>query len=182
MRDSLSPSDQLNLVDSSDADRARDGTTPRRGLAVTAGVVAATAYGGAVGLMAGVVSLGAELEQRLPFASPVFGGIALALVVGVPFTLVANAAWRGSSRTDQLSLASGAMLIGWIVVEYLFIRELELLPPSLPRDRHRFRRLGGESRVDSRDLRPFTPWSGAWMIDAWARPRTTRSTTRDSRC
>ncbi len=82
-----------------------------------------------MGLLTGVASLDAALEQRLPLASPVLGGIALALVVGVPFTLVAIAAWRSSSRTDQLSIASGAVLVGWIVVEYLFIRELSFFHP-----------------------------------------------------
>jgi hypothetical protein len=91
--------------------------------------VASTAYGGAVALTAGVTSLDGELERRLPFASPVFGGIALALVVGVPFTVLAIAAWRGSDCTDQLSLAAGLVLIGWIVVEYLFIRELSFFHP-----------------------------------------------------
>ena len=51
------------------------------------------------------------------------------MIVGVPFTMVAVAAWRGSDHTDLLSLSAGTLLVGWIVVEYLFIRELSFLHP-----------------------------------------------------
>jgi hypothetical protein len=88
-----------------------------------------TAWGGAAALIAGVISLGGELDSRLPLASPVFGGIALAVIVGIPLTVAALAAWRGSAHTDELSVAAGAILIGWIVVEYLFIRELSFFHP-----------------------------------------------------
>ena len=118
-----------NLGDTSVPGRARDGAARRRGLAVSAAAVALTAYGGAIALIVGVISLGAELDERIPFESPVFGGVALAVIVGAPFTMVAVAAWRGSDRTDLLTLTAGCLLVGWIVVEYLFIRELSFLHP-----------------------------------------------------
>ena len=48
-----------------------------------------SASGGAVGLGCGVLSLGAKLNERLRFVSPVVDGIALAFIVGVPFSVLA---------------------------------------------------------------------------------------------
>ena len=102
---------------------------PRRGLAVAAALVALSAWGGAAGLATGSLALEGGLNARLPFHSPVVGGLALAVVVAVPFTLLAVSAWRGSERTDELALGSGALLVGWILVELAFVRELSFFHP-----------------------------------------------------
>ena len=101
----------------------------RAGRALAGSVVALSAFGGALGLMTGLLDLGADLNERLPFHSPVVGGLALAAIVGVPFTTVAADAWRGSPRTDRSTFYAGYVLAGWIVVELGFIRELSFLHP-----------------------------------------------------
>ena len=88
--------------------------------------VAISAYGGAIGLATGA-DLGHELNQRLPFHSPVFGAVALALIVGVPSTVVAALAKRGDPRADTALVGAGVLLIGWIAVELAFIREFQFL-------------------------------------------------------
>jgi RsiW-degrading membrane proteinase PrsW (M82 family) len=105
-------------------------THRRTGLSIFAAVVAFSAYAGALGLATGALSIGDALTARLPFGSPVLGGIALALVVGIPTTLVAGLAWVGDERTDAAALVAGVLLVGWIVVEYLFIRELSFFQPT----------------------------------------------------
>ena len=104
-------------------------TPHRTGLTAFAAAVAFSAYAGAVGLATGTLDLGAELNHRLPLHSPVLGGCALALWVGVPSTVVAVAAWSRDRRTRRLCVAAGVLLVGWIVVELAFIRELSFLQP-----------------------------------------------------
>ena len=100
---------------------------PRTGLLAYASCVALSAYGGTIGLATGNLDLGHELNQRLPLHSPVLGGIALALIVGLPATVVAGLAKRGDRRADVASVVAGMLLIAWILVELAFIRELSFL-------------------------------------------------------
>lgn len=83
----------------------------RTGVAVFAAIIAFSAYAGAIGLVSGGLSLG-EFTARLPFGSPVLGGIALALIVAVPSTWLAwlsrrrsrRRSWfRHSGQTDEKS-------------------------------------------------------------------------------
>jgi hypothetical protein len=84
---------------------------------------------GAYGLATGWLDLDATTTSRLPWGSTVVGGIALASVVAVPNTVVAVAAWRRDPRYGRASIASGALLVGWIAVELAFIRELSFFHP-----------------------------------------------------
>lgn len=104
-------------------------TRHRQALAAFAFVNALAALGGAVGLMTGVLDMGAELNGRLPFASPVIGGLALTLLVAVPFSIVAVAAWRDDWRADLFAAACGTLLVGWILVQLAFIREVSFFHP-----------------------------------------------------
>jgi uncharacterized membrane protein YagU involved in acid resistance len=106
-----------------------DRTAPRRGLAVFAGLIALSAWGGAAGLIAGFLDLGAEVTDRLPFDSPVLGGIALIMTVAAPMTLVAVLAWRGDPRTGPVTVAAGVLQIWWIVVEVAFIQVFSFFHP-----------------------------------------------------
>ena len=108
----------------------RTGAPPRRGLAVFAAVNALSAYAGAVALATGLTGVGDRLNARLPFDSPVFGAVALILIVAVPMTVLARAAWQGDRRTDSLAVLAGALLVGWIVVELGFLRELSFFQPA----------------------------------------------------
>jgi hypothetical protein len=96
---------------------------PRRPwLAVTAALTSFGAFAGTVGLATGTLALDDDLNERLPFASPVVGGIALALAVGIPFALLAWTAWRGDERAELAAGAAGVLLVGWIVVQLAFLR------------------------------------------------------------
>lgn len=99
------------------------------GLAAFAALLALSAWGGAAGLSIGFLSLGPAVESRLPFASPVFGGLALAVVVALPMSVLAVLAWRGDPRTGDAAVVCGVLQVGWIVVELLFIWELSFFHP-----------------------------------------------------
>jgi hypothetical protein len=96
---------------------------------VFAAVIAASAWGGAAGLVVGFLTLGPVVESRLPLQSPVIGGLALAVIVAVPMTILAMMAWQGDGRTGDAAIVCGVLQIGWIVVELLFIWELSFFHP-----------------------------------------------------
>ena len=111
-------------------DWRRTGQTRRRPvLATCSGVLAVLAYAGAAGLITGTIDYGPEITARLPFGSSVFGGVALALVVGVPMTLVAYLGARVDARTSLAAVVAGSLLVGWIVVEIGFVRTYSWLQP-----------------------------------------------------
>jgi hypothetical protein len=102
---------------------------PRRALSAFAALIALSAYLGVAGLTLGFLGLPANLEARLPFASPVLGGLALAVVVALPTSVLAWLAWRGDPRTDTACVAAGLLVVGWILVELAFIRDLSFFHP-----------------------------------------------------
>jgi pimeloyl-ACP methyl ester carboxylesterase len=102
-------------------------TSRRTAIAVVAAVNALAAWGGATALVAGVTDFGRTLNDRLPFDSLVLAGVALAVVVAIPLSVLAAAAWTGHPRTEQLSLAAGTALIAWIVVQLWILRSFSLL-------------------------------------------------------
>ncbi|AFU01615.1 MULTISPECIES: hypothetical protein [Nocardia] len=96
---------------------------------LVSGVVAIWAFAGSLGLITGVIGLGADLDQRLPFRSPVFGGLMLAVVVGLPMTAAGVLAARDDERTPIFAMVAGLALIGWIAVQIAVIREFSVLQP-----------------------------------------------------
>ena len=98
-------------------------------LAVFAGLNALSAWFGVVGLVGGGLSFGEELNQRLPFDSLVLAGLALAAIVAIPSTVLAVLAWRGDPRTPLVTTALGVLLIGWIVVQLLFLQSFSFFQP-----------------------------------------------------
>lgn len=100
-----------------------------RGIAALAAFMAVAAYAGVVGLMTGVLDMGTLVSGRLPFSSPVLGGLALLLIVALPMTAAAVAAWRGLPWADAAVVLAGLALIGWIVVEVAFIRTFSWMQP-----------------------------------------------------
>ncbi len=98
-------------------------------LAVFAALNALSAWFGVVGLVGGGLSFGEDLDQRLPFDSLVLAGVALAVVVALPSTILAVLAWRGDSRTPAAATALGVLLIGWIVVQLLFLQSFSFFQP-----------------------------------------------------
>ena len=106
----------------------RTGFRPiRAGLAAYAGFIALSAFFGSVGMISGLLPVGAPLAERLPFQSPVFAGIALALIVGLPASVVAVMSWRRHPRTPDAAALAGLLLIGWIAVELAVAREFSVL-------------------------------------------------------
>ena len=119
----------------------RAGARPRRGprvgasqggrhldLAVLGALNALAATGGAWGLASGGLSLGG-FESRLPWDSTLLGGLALFVVVAVPNAVLAVLAWRGDRRTGPVAVATGLVLVAWILVELAFLRELSFFHP-----------------------------------------------------
>ena len=109
--------------------RAGHTSLRRPGLAWGAAGVAATAWAGGVGLVTGFLALSDASTSRLPFASPALGGIALVLFVAVPFTIVCGLAVQGDDQAEPLAALAGAMLVGWIVVQLAFLREVSVFHP-----------------------------------------------------
>jgi hypothetical protein len=100
------------------------------GTSIFATLIAVSAYAGGVGLITGALHLDDVATARLPFGSPVLGGIALILVVALPTSWLAVLAWRGDPRTDAAAFLCGVLLIGWIAVELAFIREFSFFHPT----------------------------------------------------
>jgi hypothetical protein len=92
-----------------------------------AAFIAASAYYGLLGLTTGFLAFPQELTDRLPFHSPVFAGVALAFVVGLPCTWAAVLAVRGHPRTPDAVTLAGFALVGWIAVETVVIRQFSPL-------------------------------------------------------
>lgn len=98
-------------------------------LATFAGLNALSAWFGVIGLISGALSFGEELNRRLPFDSLVLAGLALAAVVAIPSTVLAVLAWRGDPRTPAAATGLGVLLIGWIVVQLLFLQSFSFFQP-----------------------------------------------------
>jgi hypothetical protein len=111
--------------------RAQAVSAPVRDRAIgsLAALTAVSAYAGAAGLGTGFLATDSTLDSRLPFASPVFGGIALACIVGAPSMLLAVHAFGSSESFGRAAVVVGTVLIGWIGVELAFIRELSFFHP-----------------------------------------------------
>lgn len=89
-----------------------------------------SAFGGAAGMITGSMSLG-EYADRLPFASPVLGGIALALVNGLFPAVVVAMTLRRHPWASLGHLAVGSSLMGWIVVQVAFIGLNSFIQPVM---------------------------------------------------
>ncbi len=101
----------------------------RSALALVSGFVAIWALAGAAGLAAGIVELGAAVEERIPLDSPVLAAIALAVVVGAPQALTAGFAVRGDPRAPVVAMISGGLLVGWVVLQAYTIEVFSWLQP-----------------------------------------------------
>jgi hypothetical protein len=92
--------------------------------------VAVTAWGGALGLIIGF-GTAPELNERLPFDSPVLGGLALMAVVAAPFSLIAALLWQRHERAVHATLLGGVLLIGWIAMQVAVLGEVNGLHLSI---------------------------------------------------
>jgi uncharacterized protein len=108
---------------------SRSPRASRRWLAGTAAFNALAAWGGAVALATGGIDFGDVINDRLPFGSLVLAGVALATIVALPLTVLAWAAWTGAAKADDIALAAGVLLCGWIVVQVVVLRAFSLFQP-----------------------------------------------------
>jgi hypothetical protein len=99
----------------------------RSWLLLWSALVALSAYVGAVGLSTGLLTLSPSAAERLPFGSPVFAGVALAVVVAVPNSFVVLLARRDHPRLREASTLAGLLLVAWIAVEVAVVREFSAL-------------------------------------------------------
>ena len=99
-------------------------------VATLAGVTATLAFAGAAGLMTGVLDPGDIVTDRIPFGSAVFGGLALALIVGIPMALTTRLAVARDPPATATAIGAGLLLIAWIVVEISIIKEFSWLQPT----------------------------------------------------
>jgi hypothetical protein len=105
---------------------------PARGhrvLSAVTAVMAVASAAGAVGIAGGGVDFGDTVESRLPFQSMPLAGLALFTLVTLPMGVATWQTWRGGPRAGVTALAAGALLMGWIVVQLLFIRTFSALQP-----------------------------------------------------
>jgi hypothetical protein len=112
--------------------RPRRGSWRRRGHLLVAAVAIVNTVGaglGAVGLVTGWLPLDPTAIARLPWDSVVLGGVALGLVVMLPNALLSILALRRDGRCGAASVAAGTLLVGWILVQLAFVREVSLLHP-----------------------------------------------------
>jgi hypothetical protein len=98
-------------------------------MCVAAAGTAATAYAGTVGLVGGGIDFGDTINNRLPFRSRPLAGLALAAIVGCPFTGLTVLAAKDDPRTNRAAIAAGGTLIGWIAVQVAVIRSFSVLQP-----------------------------------------------------
>jgi hypothetical protein len=94
-------------------------------------IIAANAVYGGLGLMTTGLGMPAQWLAGTPFASWVVPGAFLLLVVAAPMAVAAGLELRRSTRAYRASLAAGALLIGWILVQLVILRRYFFLQPVL---------------------------------------------------
>jgi len=96
-------------------------------LTTLAGFVAVSAYFGSLGLITGYLAVPNSMAARFPFDSPVFGGLALAIIVAFPTTAVGVLSYRRYRRAREAAALAGLLLVGWIAVELAIVRQFSVL-------------------------------------------------------
>lgn len=101
-----------------------------RWLTGVAGLNAVAPWAGSVGLIGGGLSFGKDLDERLPFGNLQLAGIALAVLVALPLTVLAWLAAHHRRGTSRWAAGCGAILIGWIAIQLVFLRALSWFHPT----------------------------------------------------
>jgi hypothetical protein len=102
----------------------------RRTAAAATGLIALSAYAGAVGLLGGGISFGDTIDARLPLGSLFLAGLALLATVALPMTVAAVAAAKDTYHSPDLVFAAGLLLVVWIGVELAFIKAYSWFHPT----------------------------------------------------
>lgn len=96
----------------------------RAAAATAAGLVAASAVGGAIGLATGVDPYLRGLADRMPRRSPALGGLLLTAAVAVPYSVLAVQVVRGDQQAPRTAVVAGSALVAWLVAEAAWLREV----------------------------------------------------------
>lgn len=97
-------------------------------LAGSAGVVAASVFTPAVAPGIGL-HVSAPLDSTPAGHGVAAGAMAFALVVGIPMALTAGGALNGDRRVATAAVASGLLLICWLLAEMTVLRTLDWAQP-----------------------------------------------------
>lgn len=103
----------------------------QRLLAAGTGLLAIFGYAGALGLITGAIYLGDEINARLPFHSPELVGVAEAVIVAVPMTVVTSLAAKEDARTGRAAVVSGVLLLAWVVLGVVVVGDRSWLQALL---------------------------------------------------
>ncbi|SDI15039.1 hypothetical protein SAMN05192558_101411 [Actinokineospora alba] len=110
-------------------------TTSRTGvrpvLAAVTGLIAVSAFAGAIAISTGIIDFGPVIDMRLPLDSPLLAAIALLAVVALPMGAASWCATTGHPRCRQVAITAGALLIAWIIVQIGFIQTFSWLQPVM---------------------------------------------------
>ena len=110
-------------------DRRARRSRPARALVLISCLNALAALGGAVGLASGTLDLSGTAVARLPGRSTALAAVALVLAVVVPNAVVAVLVLRGDRRAGAAAMATGLVLVAWILLELAVLRQTSLLHP-----------------------------------------------------
>lgn len=101
--------------------RGRDGDPWLQALAGLDALIALLALWGGVELAVGAAGFQLPTEWIAPLGlhSWLLPGIALIVVIGGPMAVAAVSSWRGGRRAAMVSVAAGAILIGWLGLQFV---------------------------------------------------------------
>jgi len=103
----------------------------RLGLGALEALIAVSAAGGAAYGLSGAPGVSTSWLDGSPFSSYVIPSIVLLVAVGGSAALALAALLAGSRRAPALATAAGAILVGWIAVEVIWIPFSPLQPACL---------------------------------------------------
>ncbi len=98
-------------------------------LALMCGVVALSAFVGAIALATGTLGRSAALVDKIPWHNVMAGALLLALVIGVPMAVTAGCAVARDSRAATAAVVSGTVLICSVLALMLVASTLSWLQP-----------------------------------------------------
>ncbi|MFC4127855.1 hypothetical protein [Nocardia rhizosphaerae] len=109
---------------------------PRRSvLRLLAGLMATWAFAGAFGLITGAVPLRPVIVEKIPWHSPILAGVALALWVGLPMTVVALTVNDDAAHNAQTTMVAAAALIGWVLLQLGAVQRDQGIRTAAPSNR-----------------------------------------------
>ncbi len=104
---------------------------PRLTVAWSSGLVGASAVGGGLAMLLGGLGMPPGWQQQLPLHSWTAGGMSLLLLVAGPQLSATWAAATDHLNTPLAAVTGGVLLIGFIGVELIALRQFSFLQPAM---------------------------------------------------